>query len=371
MTSNIKSNRILSLDVFRGLTIVLMILVNSQGNDLAYPILEHASWNGCTLADLVFPFFLFIVGLTSVVGLKKYRSEENKTEIYKAILSRSILLFALGLFLNAFPTHLSLATFRVYGILQRIAFCYLICSVIYLNTSTRAQILLFGSILLGYWVVMTQLPVPVFGANQLTPEGSWVAYFDQLIFSAPHLLAKVYDPEGFFTTIPSIATTLAGVLTGTLLLTSLSPWRKFNGLIILGLVFVGTGYLWSYSFPLNKNLWTSSFVLWTGGWALLVFAVCFVLSDIWGFKTWTLPLQIFGMNALFAFCFHVILLKLQFVFFFPSPGGGLYNLKAAITDYLFGFLAPANAALMYSFCFLLLNFVAVSILYKKKIFIRL
>lgn len=370
---SIKTNRILSLDVFRGLTIVLMIIVNSQGNQYPYPILEHASWNGCTLADVVFPFFLFIVGLTSVISLKKCKDQnpEVKSKVYSGILKRSIILFVLGLFLNIFPYYINFHTIRVYGILQRIALCYLICSILYLKTSIKIQILVFLGILLGYWFVMTMIPVPGYGANQLTEEGSWVSFFDQMIFSSSHLFAKVYDPEGLFSTLPSIATTLSGVLAGNLLVTSLSNLKKFYILFIMGFIFIVLGWFWNLSFPINKNLWTSSFVLWSSGYALIIFALCYLIIDILNYRKWTLPLKIFGMNAIFAFVFHVILLKIQFAFYFKLKYGKTGNLKAMLTEYFFGQYSYPNSALLYSIAFLLVNFLVVSYLYKRKIFIRI
>ncbi|CAM2870439.1 acyltransferase family protein [Legionella worsleiensis] len=366
----IVTHRIASLDVFRGLTIVLMILVNSQGNQFAYPILEHAPWNGCTLADLVFPFFLFIVGLTCAVSLNSFRRGGDGS-VYWAIFRRSVLLFALGVFLNIFPTHIHLSSLRVYGILQRIAVCYFISAVLYLKTNVKVLALIFLLILLSYWFVMTQIPVPGYGANQLTPEGSWVSFCDQLIFSSAHLLEKVYDPEGFLSTLPSVATTLAGVLTGNLLLGSQTKPQKMYRMMFFGVLFLMLGWLWSYSFPINKNLWTSSFVLWSSGCALIAFSLCFLLVDILHYRRCFLPLTIFGTNALFAFTFHVLLLKLQFVFYFKLNSGAKGNMKTMLTEYWFGYFSPPNAALLYSLFFLLLNFVIVTVLYKKRIFIRL
>lgn len=374
MSSNsIQPNRILSLDVFRGLTIVLMILVNSQGTRLPYSLLEHAAWNGCTLADLVFPSFLFIVGLTSVISLNRQKSAyvEWNSDLYRMILKRSLILFALGLFLNAFPFHFDFATIRVYGILQRIGVCYFICSIIYLNTSTKTQFLIFLGLLWWYWFAMTLLPVPGHGVNQLSENGSWVAYFDQLFFSAPHLFGKVYDPEGFFSTIPSVATTLSGVLTGSLLVTTYSNQKKFYFLFAAGFIFLLLGWVWGFSFPINKNLWTSSFVLWTSGCSLIGFSLCFLVIDILGYTKWALPLKIFGMNALFAFVFHVLLLKLQSVFFFPLKDGSADNLRVVIAEYLFGKYSSQNAALFYALVFLLLNFVVVALLYRRKLFIKI
>lgn len=366
-----KTNRILSLDVFRGLTIVLMILVNSQGTRSPYPLLEHASWNGCTLADIVFPCFLFIVGLSSAISLKNQIHQKSKLALYSGIVQRSLILFFVGVLLNAIPYHFNIETIRVYGILQRIAVCYLVCAIIYLNTTIKAQILIFWGVLLGYWFIMTQVPVPGYGANQLTIEGNWVTYFDQMLFSPAHLFEKVYDPEGFLSTIPSVATTLAGVLTGRLLLTTLSNKHKWYIMSITGCVFLLLGWFWGFSFPINKNLWTSSFVLWTGGWALIVFAWCFLIIDILGYTKWALPLKIFGMNALFAFILHVTLLKIQSMFYLPLKNGNLDNLRAVIADHLFGSWGTQNAALFYSIIFLFLNFLVVAFLYRYKIFIRI
>ncbi|APF03301.1 TPA: heparan-alpha-glucosaminide N-acetyltransferase domain-containing protein [Legionella pneumophila] len=370
-TIPLKSQRLLSLDVFRGMTIVLMILVNGQAAIDPYPILEHADWDGCTLADLVFPFFLFIVGLTSVISLKNQRERKSKSSLYSAIIERSIVLFLLGLFLNVFPHPVEFDSIRVYGILQRIAICYLISTFIYLNTSIRTQFFIFLVLLLGYWILMTQVPVPGYGANQLTKDGSWVSYFDQLLFSAFHLYEKTYDPEGFLSTFTSIATTLSGVLAGSLLINPFSQLKKFYLLGAAGLLFLLLGWLWNMSFPINKNLWTSSYVLWTSGLALLIFALCYLLIDGLDIKKWSVFFKIFGMNALFAFVFHVILLKLQYTFKITTSDGSKMALISYIKDYFFGGFSNHNAALLYSICFLSLNFLVVLILYKRKVFIRI
>ncbi len=271
---SLKNNRILSLDVFRGLTIILMIIVNSPGNQSPYPLLEHANWNGCTFADLVFPSFLFIVGITTVISVQHQVAQYNKRELYQSIAQRSLTLFAFGLFLNVFPHPIHIETLRVYGILQRIALCYFFCSLLYLNTTVRQQLLLFLLILIGYWILLTQIPVPGIGSNQLTPTGSWVSYIEHFVFASPHLLfGNSYDPEGLLSTLPAIATTLAGVLIGQLLLTSLSKQSKYGLMTVLSLVSLILGWFWSDFFPINKNLWTSSFVLWSGGWLYCVLLI--------------------------------------------------------------------------------------------------
>ncbi|KGP63589.1 membrane protein [Legionella norrlandica] len=370
-TFPLQSKRILSLDVFRGITIVLMILVNGQAALDPYPILEHAEWNGCSLADLVFPFFLFIVGLTSVISLRKQIEEKSVSSLYAAVIERTIILFLLGLFLNVFPYPLDFSSIRIYGILQRIAVCYFVCTLIYLNTSIKTQSFIFVALLLGYWVLMTLVPVPGYGANQLTKVGSWVSYFDQLFFSSSRLYEKTYDPEGFLGTFPSIATTLSGVLTGNLLLSTGSKTKKFYLMSGAGFLFLLLGWLWGDSFPINKNLWTSSFVLWTSGMALLVFAFCFLMIDRLQIKKWSWFFKVFGMNALFAFVFHVILIKLQYAFRVTLSNGDVVSSIIFMKNYLFGGFSNHNAALLYSICFLFLNFLVVLILYKRNIFIRI
>ncbi len=362
------NNRILSLDVFRGLIIVLMIIVNSQSSS-SYLILLHAEWNGFTLADLVFPAFLFIVGLTAVVSLNRHLSLEDKSELYVSIIKRSFILLLLGLFLNFFPWNIHWESFRVYGILQRIALCYLVCAIIYLNTHFRTQILLFLFILIAYWILMTQIPSPNGALNQLTAEGSWVSYFDQLLFSPGHLHEKTYDPEGFLSTFPAIATTLLGMIVGQFLLENRgNKLKSFNFLCAVGVLALIGGWCGSYFFPINKNLWTSTYVLWSGGLSILLFALCFLLIDLWGYERWAWPFKVFGMNALFAFIVHVLLLKIQFKIKFNNPQ---INLKEFITYSLFGNFSPENAHLLYSMSFLCLNFLLVFYLYKKKIFIRI
>jgi len=368
-----QSSRIFSLDVFRGLTIALMIIVNSPGTAFPYPFLDHSPWNGCTLADLVFPFFLFIVGMTSVISLKRYKEEgaELLANPYPAIFKRTVVIFLLGLLLNIFPNHFDISQLRFFGVLQRVAVCYFLSAVIYLHCSNRMQFFIFCFLLGGYWLLMTQIPVPGFGANQITAEGSWVAYFDQMVFSSAHLYEKVFDPEGLLSTLPSLATTLSGCLTGSLLLSTLNLPKKLAYLVAIGLVFLLLGWLWSYSFPINKNLWTSSYVLWTSGIALLVFAGCFLMSDIWAYRAWAMPLKIFGVNALFAYMFHVLLLKTQAKITFPMNGGTMGNFKIGLTQYLFGGFNPQNAALLYALGFLLLNFLVVYYLYRREIFIKI
>lgn len=363
-------NRLLSLDVFRGLTIMLMILVNSVPiNYLAYPLLEHAQWNGFTLADWVFPSFLFIIGVTIVISLSK-RTQPNG-ELYKAILKRSLLLFLIGLLLNAIPNHLNLVDLRFYGVLQRIAICYCLGAFLYLTTSLRVEIVLFAVILIAYYWVVNCIPLPGMSIVELSLEGNWAAYIDRLLFSSNHLYGKTYDPEGFLSTFPALSTTLFGVIIGRLLVSKWDKYKQLYCMLCIGVAAMVLGWLWSYSFPLNKNIWTSSYVLWSGGSALLVFAACFYSIDILGYTKWTLPFKIFGVNALFAFILHVLLLKMQFKVLIPLNTGERVPFSNYLISHVFPGCSQEIASLGFALLFVGFNFIVLAILYKRKIFIRL
>lgn len=368
-----KFSRLLSLDVFRGFTIALMILVNSPGNQSPYSWLEHSPWNGCTLADLVFPFFVFIVGVSSVFSLSKARELGHLTmnQLMLKILKRSLIIFLIGLGLNAFPNHFDFATLRILGVLQRIAICYFFSSILFLTTSPRVQSLIIVGLLVGYWLLITQAVVPGYGAGQLTLEGNFAAYFDRILLSPAHLYGKFYDPEGFLSTFPAIATALLGNLTGVWLLSNRHQVQKFKGLIFAGILALIIGWFWSLFFPINKTLWSSSYVLWTGGYALLILAFCYWLIEMKGRKRWSKPFEIFGANAMAAYVLHVLFLKIQAVIRITQPGGESVNLKTFICNFLFGWTTPANAALLYALVYTLFWLVILTILYRKKIFIKI
>ncbi|MFA5959059.1 MAG: DUF5009 domain-containing protein [Tatlockia sp.] len=361
-----KSTRLLSLDVFRGITIAGMILVNSPGNQTAWFWLQHSAWNGCTFADLVFPFFLFMVGLTTVFSLAKTRLPTN--QLILKIAKRSLIIFSLGIFLNAFPAHFDFASLRYYGVLQRIAICYFFSAILTLTTGVKTQGVLLGILLLGYWVVMTIIPGQT--GYSLTPDNNLAASWDRALFNPPHLYGKTYDPEGFLSTFPALATTLLGNLTGAFLLTKKSNRQKLKGLVIAGSIALFTGYVASFWFPLNKTLWTSSYVLWTGGLALYVFAFCYYAIEIKEWKKWSLCFEILGVNALAVYVLHVFFLKVQMHITVGEPGAA-QDLKSYITNALFGWTSLENASFLYALLYLLFWLIVLAILYKKKIFIKI
>jgi predicted acyltransferase len=367
------SSRLLSLDVFRGITVVLMILVNSPGNQTAYSWLNHSAWNGCTLADLVFPFFIFIVGVSLVFSLSKsLKNGESKKQLALKITKRAITIFLIGLFLNAFPYHFHLDTLRIYGVLQRIAICYFVSALLFLTTNIRTQAIIFLGLLIFYWAVMTLIPVPGFGAGDLTEKGNLAAYIDRLIFSSMHLYEKIFDPEGVLSTFPAVATALLGNLTGVWLLSSTrDKQKKLQGMTTTGIVILIIGWIWGLSFPINKGLWTSSYVLWTGGLALLLLAFCYWLIEIKQWKIGLKPFEIFGINAIAAYFLHIFFLKIQAIIHIPRLDGSMGNLRIFITEHLFGWASLHNASLMYAVSYVLFWLAILAVLYCNKIFIRI
>lgn len=351
MTANVKHVRLLSLDVFRGITVCLMILVNSPGNHAPYAWLDHSPWHGCTLADLVFPFFVFILGVSLTFTLNKEREKQRPfLPLFVNIFKRSVVLFLIGLLLNAFPHHFELGTLRIFGVLQRIAICYFIAALLFLTTRISTQIMVMSALILGYWLLMVMLP----GQFDLSPAGNLAAYVDRTLFSSAHLYGKVYDPEGLLSTLPAIATTLLGNLTGAWLLSTHNPRQKLIGMSITGFLAVLSGWLWGLWFPINKALWTSSYVLWTGGLALIFLGYCYWLIEIKSWKKWTKPFEIFGVNALLAFLLHVLFLKIQALILIPRSDGSIRNLRLFITEYCFGWASLPTAALLYALSYTLL-----------------
>ncbi len=360
-------SRLLSLDVFRGITIILMILVNSPGNRSSFALLEHSMWNGCTLADLVFPFFVFIVGVSSVLTLAKQRAKGlSLTFLSGKIIKRTIFLFFIGLLLNAISLHVDWSTLRVLGVLQRIAICYFFTSILYLTTRLRTQAIIILLLLIGYWLAMTLIPVPGYGTHQLTNDGNLAAYVDRLFISSGHLYGHTYDPEGLFSTLPAIATALLGNLLGAWLLSVDRPSKKLIVMVLAGVVMTLTGWFWGFVFPINKTLWTSPYVLWTGGLAILTFALCYWLIEIKQRKRWSRPFEIFGLSALTAYVLHVLFLKIQAMILIPMSAETTVNLRLFITQTLFPLSNLKIASLLYAISYTLFWFVVLVLIYRKK-----
>lgn len=317
------SNRLTSLDVFRGIAIAGMILVNMAGvAGKVYPPLLHADWNGFTPTDLVFPLFLFIVGVAMAFSLSKYTdptlnsplNKGGRGGLYWRIIRRAIILFALGIFLNGFWNY-DWSTIRIMGVLQRISLTYLIAALIVLNVPKKGQWAIATFLLVGYWFAMTLIPVPDYGAGILTREGNFGAYIDRLIIGTAHLYKgdnynSMGDPEGLFSTLPAIVSVLFGYFTGDWL--RKQPIKSYTSmdLVLVGLSCLVIGQVWDFWFPINKKLWTSSYVVFTTGWALLLLAACYEAIEVRQQRRWSKPFEVMGLNAIAIFVASVVLIKL-------------------------------------------------------------
>jgi predicted acyltransferase len=374
-TSTIPSetNRLVSLDVFRGITIAGMVLVNNPGSwEHIYWPLEHATWHGWTPTDLVFPFFVFIVGVAIPLAFaRRVESGGSKRDIYIKIIKRTLIIFAIGLFLNGLPSF-GLAEYRIPGVLQRIAVCYFFASIIFLNTKVRTQIAITIGLLIGYWLLVRLVPAPGFAAGDLTKEGSLPSFVDRVVFGK-HVWsqARVYDPEGLLSTIPAIATALMGVLTGVWLRREESRVEKAAGMFVVGAVCVAIGWSWNAFFPINKALWTSSYVLFTGGLALQFLSLCYWIIDIKGYRRWAWPFEVFGVNALALFVGSGLMVKAMALIRLPRGDGTQISSQGWIFRNLFlSWASPINASLFYAIAFILLWLFLMWLLYRKRIYIK-
>lgn len=440
--------RLISLDVFRGMTIAGMVLVNNPGSWAhIYGPLQHAPWHGITPTDYIFPFFLFIVGVAIPIALGKRMSEGVTRDVYAKIFWRSAAIFATGLALSAFPLFdigktaipwlpkwiaalsiiaglfflflrrfriagaltavwlvilaisyfagyeivpYNFAGMRIPGVLQRIAVCYLIVSLIFLHTGWIKQVFICIGLLILYWILMTSVPVPGCEITTIDDKAcNLAAWLDRTILTEAHIWrsAKVYDPEGILSTIPALVTTLTGVLTGTWLLKKssddgeneeankqarqYSSLNKVSGMFFFGTVLLAAGWSWSLVFPLNKSLWTSSYVLYTSGLALLTLAGCYWLVDIKGYKKWSKPFIVFGVNALALFVFSGFMARILGIIKLSGPDGKEISLQKWLFENLFlSWAEPINASLAYALCYIVLWWFLMLFLYRRRILIK-
>jgi predicted acyltransferase len=383
-----RPGRMVSLDVFRGVTIAAMILVNDPGSwGHIYPPLEHAEWNGWTPTDLIFPFFLFIVGVSMTLSFaSRIVRGITRRALIIHVVRRSALIFALGLFLNGFPDF-DLGTIRIMGVLQRIALCYLVAGLLYLMTfqlepagdrparvhaNIRATATVAIALLLGYWALMTFVPVPGYGAGHLGKDDNLGAYVDRTLMSG-HLWSEsvTWDPEGFLSTLPAIASLLIGILAGEWLRSDRSAERKALGLAAAGIALLVAGRLLHPYFPINKNLWTSSFVLFTGGFAMLALAACYWIVDVRAWRAWTGPWLVFGMNAILAYALAALVSEVSTDFEFLHFYGRETTLHGWIYDkYFLPHFNPVNASLAFAVFFVLVIFLLLWPFYRGKVYLR-
>ncbi|TAE22864.1 MAG: DUF1624 domain-containing protein [Cytophagales bacterium] len=378
------SGRLLSLDAFRGLTVASMILVNNAGDwDHIYPPFEHADWHGWTPTDLIFPFFLFIVGvsITYALGGEKERSalaEGKKAGVSGKIVRRGLTLFALGLFLNFFPKF-DPTLVRIPGVLQRIGLVYIVCSFIYLRYTEQQQRWWIVGLLIGYWLLITVVPVPGIGYANLDPTTNLSAWLDNLVLTPAHVYkaTKVWDPEGILSTIPAIATGLLGVLTGTWLRSAKPTPEKIAWLFAAGVLVALSGYVADAFFPINKKIWTSSYVLLAGGLAMIGLATCYWLIDVIGidrpaYRRWSLPFVAYGVNAITVFFLSGLIPRIMNLIKVQMPAGTEVGLQAYLYQSFIAplFANPYNASLAGALTCVLIWAVILWIMYRKNIIIK-
>lgn len=373
-----KSERLLSLDAFRGITIAGMILVNNPGTWSAiYPPLEHAKWNGCTPTDLIFPFFLFIVGVAIPFALgKRIERGEDHKKIILQIIRRSIVLFLLGLIIHTFPFGLlgesfSLSEIRIPGVLQRIAVVYLVSAILFLKTNYKTQIYLGGILFIVYWLMMTLIPVPGIGYANLDPSTNLAAWLDNTLLKR-HLweATKVWDPEGILSTLPAISTSIMGMITGWWLKSGKDKTTKTVWLFVIGCISLVVGYIWNGWFPINKNLWTSSYVLYTGGLALLFLGICYWFIDVRNSRWWIKPFQVYGLNAIAVYFLSEIVTRLMYLITISRNGEGISLSTYLFNNYFLTLFDPINASLIWAIVYVLFWLGVMWIFYAKRIFIK-
>jgi len=372
------AGRLLSLDVFRGATIAAMVLVNNPGDEaVSYWPLLHAEWNGWTPTDLIFPFFLFIVGVSMAYSFSsRVERGESRPQLLKHVLRRGVILFALGMFLNGFPNHYQLSAWRVYGVLQRIALCYVATAILALWTGRRGQAIAIVSCLVGYWVMMRFVPVPGFGVPTrdiplLDPDRNLGAWLDRKLLMG-HLYEVTRDPEGVLSTIPAIATTLLGLLTGQWLRSERTARAKALGMAVFGVIGLVAGEILNVWLPINKKLWTSSYVILTAGLALACLAACYWVLDIERWRRWATPFLVLGMNAIAAYVFAGVVAHLIGRVEVPLADGSAASGQEVIYQRLFsGLASPPNASLLYAIAFVAMCWAAMWVLYRKGIFLKI
>ena len=362
--------RLLSLDAFRGFTIAAMILVNFPGNwDHVFAPLLHSEWNGITFTDLIAPFFLFIVGVSIAFAYtRRLEAGVSPRSLHLKLVTRSLKIFAVGMMLNllAISGNFSFDELRWTGTLHRIAIVFLVCGLLFLHTGWKTQAVTGAVILVAYWLAMTLIPTPGYGKVMLEPGVNLAAWVD-IKWLPGKMWQGTWDPEGILSTFPSIVTGITGMLAGTLLLGKQSREQKVMALFTIGFLASIAGIIWNWIFPLNENLWTSSFVLFTSGLASMTLAGSIYLIDILQYKRGAGFGIIYGSNAITIY----VLADVLALFFYGLSIGG-----ASLNDHFFNLLtgvgvAPKIVSMAYGLLYVGINFIPAYILHKRKIFIKL
>ncbi len=366
------SPRYLALDVLRGMTIATMILVNTPGSwGHIFAPLKHSAWHGCTPTDLVFPFFLFVVGVSMFFSFSKYNNSLNRESLIR-IAKRTLLIFAIGLFLNSFPQWTTdYSKLRIMGVLQRIAIAYGIGSLIVLAVNRKYLPLTGAFILLIYWGILYYFG----GSDPYSLADNAAVPFDKAIIGESHLYKGYgipFDPEGLLSTIPAFVTVIFGYLAGSVIRQT-EKIKVPRVLAIYGIAGVAAGFLWGFVFPLNKPLWTSSYVLYAAGWALLVLALLIWIIDLKGYSKWTSFFVVFGMNPLVIFALSGLYARIiSRLIKVTEPDGTVMNGYTWLYQHIFVPLSsdPKISSFFFALAHIVMYWLIGLVLYKRKIFIK-
>ena len=367
----IHTNRFVALDAFRGLTIASMVLVNIPGSwAYVYAPLRHARWHGCTPTDFIFPFFLFIIGAAMWFSFEKYDHQLSRKAAVK-IVKRATIIFLIGFLLNIYPFNRDFSTIRIMGVLQRIGLAYGMAALLCLSAGRLKLVFISALLLIGYWIVLN-----AFGGED--PYGlhtNLVRRIDLAIIGENHLWKGTgipFDPEGLLSTIPSVVSIIAGYLIGKSIQAGRADRSAIIKLIGVGAVLICLGWLWNIVFPINKYLWTSSYVLYTSGTAIITLSVLIVLIDIRKYQRWAFPLIVFGMNSLFIFVLSSFwVLTGIYVFKFHVNGGTVTAYKWLYTNVFVPVAGPMNGSLLFAITHIMVFWLILFLLYKRKIFIKI
>lgn len=388
-----RNERLVALDVFRGLTVAGMLLVNNPGTWSAiYPPLKHAPWHGWTPTDLIFPFFLFIVGITTSISLTGRRARgDDEGAILRQVLKRGALIFLFGLLLSWFPffTYTAIPDtpdpsfldrvvyrvehLRILGVLQRIGLAYLGGALLTLRTSLKSQLVILAMLLFGYWALMTLVPVPDTGvAGRFVldkPEQLLSAWLDRTLLTPNHLYSgsKTWDPEGLLSTLPAIGTVILGTFAGRWIgQRDIELNSRLSALFSVGALTMMLGLVWNWFFPINKSLWTSSYVLFSGGMAAVVLATCLWVIDVRGVRAWTRPFVVYGLNPMLAFLGSGMMARMMGSMIMINVDGAETPLQAVVYKNVYAsWLSPVNASLAFALTFVALWYVLLLIAEKR------
>lgn len=361
-----KPDRLASIDALRGFDMFWIM-----GGDTFFPALfaligtplflslsrqlEHSAWNGFTFSDLIFPLFLFIVGLSMPYSLgRRLEKLESRKSVYLHVVRRTVILILLGFLYNGL-LKLDFHAMRYAGVLQRIGICYFLAALIYIHTKTRTQALLAGAILLTVWGMMALVPVPGFSAGVLTPEGNLAGYLDRRFLPGSFCCYAFGDNEGLLSTLPAVVTVQLGVFAGKWIQTAKTDSRKVIGLLAAGMVCLALGKLWNTVFPINKLYWSGSYVLYSGGWSLLLFALFYWIVDVRKRRKWAFPFVVIGLNPITIYVVQ-----------------GLFDFGILANIFVHGFidrLGPFKPP-FWQLCVLVVKWLFLYFLYRKKIFLK-